>query len=158
PLQARLGHRRRVRAQGRARLGRRPRGAGARVAYGARRGSGRRDRGAQRPAGLARRRPARAARRLPHLPAGRAEPAARRRAAHRGARARAGRVTARSGGGRTLDSARATPSVHRSPGGRDAMTIPTPPRSLKIGTIVDKTLGVLELSVAPVLAFVVALT
>ena len=38
------------------------------------------------------------------------------------------------------------------------MTIPTPPRSLKIGTVVDKTLGVLELSVAPVLAFVVALT
>lgn len=38
------------------------------------------------------------------------------------------------------------------------MTIPTPPRSLKIGTIVDKTLGVIELGAAPVLAYVAGLT
>lgn len=38
------------------------------------------------------------------------------------------------------------------------MTIPTPPRSLKIGTIIDKTLGVIELSLAPVLAYAVGLT
>ena len=38
------------------------------------------------------------------------------------------------------------------------MTIPTPPRSLKIGTIIDKTLGVIELNVRPVLLFVAGLT
>lgn len=38
------------------------------------------------------------------------------------------------------------------------MTIPTPPRSLKIGTIIDKTLGVIELSAVPVLIYAVGLT
>ena len=38
------------------------------------------------------------------------------------------------------------------------MTIPTPPRSLKIGTIIDKTLGVVELSAVPVLIYAVGLT
>src|SRR5690606_38920332 len=39
-----------------------------------------------------------------------------------------------------------------------AMNVPTPPRSLKIGTIIDKTLGVLELNVRPVLLFIAGLT
>jgi hypothetical protein len=38
------------------------------------------------------------------------------------------------------------------------MNVPTPPRSLKIGTIIDKTLGVLELNVRPVLLFIAGLT
>jgi hypothetical protein len=38
------------------------------------------------------------------------------------------------------------------------MTIPTPPRSLKIGTIIDKTLGVVELSLMPALVYALALT
>jgi hypothetical protein len=38
------------------------------------------------------------------------------------------------------------------------MSIPTPPRSLKIGTIVDKTLGVIERSAAPVLGYIAGLT
>ena len=38
------------------------------------------------------------------------------------------------------------------------MAVPTPPRSLKIGTIIDKTLGVIERNVTPVLAYVAGLT
>lgn len=38
------------------------------------------------------------------------------------------------------------------------MANPTPPRAVKIGTIIDKTLGVLEHNVTPVLAYIVALT
>ena len=38
------------------------------------------------------------------------------------------------------------------------MSIPTPPRSLKTGTIIDKTLAVIERSVTPVLAYVAGLT
>jgi hypothetical protein len=38
------------------------------------------------------------------------------------------------------------------------MTIPTPPRSLKIGTIIDKTLAVIEHSARPVLVYLVGLT
>ena len=38
------------------------------------------------------------------------------------------------------------------------MAVPTPPRSLKIGAIIDKTLGVIERNVTPVLVYIAGLT
>jgi hypothetical protein len=38
------------------------------------------------------------------------------------------------------------------------MAVPTPPRSLKIGVIIDKTLGVIEHSIVPIALFIVGLT